>query len=168
MVDIDVASLVLRVALAVTMLAHGWNHAFGGGKLPGTARWFESIGIRPGRVHALFATLTELGAGTLLALGLLTPLCAGAVVGTMVVALVANHLKNGFFIFRPGEGYEYVLFIILASTALGALGGGRVSLDHALGLDASLHGWAGLGAALGIGAGGGGLLLATCWRPARA
>jgi hypothetical protein len=32
---------------AGTMIAHGWNHAFGGGKLPGTARWFESIGIRP-------------------------------------------------------------------------------------------------------------------------
>ena len=44
-------------------------------------------------------------------LGLFTPLAAAAVVGTMVVALVANHAKNGFFIFRPGEGDEYVLMI---------------------------------------------------------
>ena len=32
------------------------------------------LGIRPGRVHALLATATEIGAGALLVLGLLTPL----------------------------------------------------------------------------------------------
>ena len=138
----DIAALVLRIAVGGTIMAHGWNHAFGGGKLPGTARWFESIGIRPGRVHALMATVTELGAGALLVLGFLTPLAAGAVVGTMLVALVANHLRNGFFIFRPGEGYEYVLMISLVCVALGALGGGRASLDHATGLH--VPGWAGL------------------------
>ena len=63
---VNIATLVLRLVLGGTMIAHGWNHAFGGGKLPGTARWFESIGIRPGRVHALAATVTELGAGVLL------------------------------------------------------------------------------------------------------
>jgi putative oxidoreductase len=144
-------------------MAHGWNHAFGGGKLPGTARWFESIGIRPGHVHALMATVTELGAGALLLLGFLTPLAAGAVVGTMLVALVANHLRNGFFIFRPGEGYEYVLMISLVSIALGALGGGRASLDNAIGLH--IPGWAGFLITAGLGAGGAGLLLATSWRP---
>src|SRR5580700_5040467 len=72
--SVDIAALVLRLVVGGTMIAHGWNHAFGGGRLPGTARWFESIGIRPGRVHALFATVTELGAGMLLVLGLLTPL----------------------------------------------------------------------------------------------
>ena len=85
--SVNIAALVLRLAVGGTMIAHGWNHAFGGGKLPGTARWFESIGIRPGRVHALAATVTELGAGALLLLGLLTPLAAAGVVGTMVVAL---------------------------------------------------------------------------------
>jgi putative oxidoreductase len=163
---VDYASLFLRAALGITMLAHGYNHAFGGGKLPGTARWFESIGIRPGRVHALLATVTELGAGTLLILGLFTPLAAAGVVGVMMVALIANHLKNGFFIFRPGEGYEYVLFITLSAFAMGALGGGKVSLDHAFGLHLGgwLYGGRGLAvAALGVlGAAG---LLVTCWRP---
>ncbi len=84
--SVNIAALVLRLVVGGTMIAHGWNHAFGGGKLPGTARWFESIGIRPGRVHALFATVTELGAGALLVAGLLTPLAAAGVVGTMVVA----------------------------------------------------------------------------------
>jgi putative oxidoreductase len=161
--NVDIAALVLRLVVGGTMMAHGWNHAFGGGKLPGTARWFESIGIRPGRVHALFATVTELGAGLLLVVGLLTPLAAAGVVGTMVVALVANHLKNGFFIFRPGEGYEYVLMITLVSCAIGALGAGGWSLDRVAGF--SVDGWAGLAIAALAGTGGGGLLLATCWRP---
>jgi putative oxidoreductase len=160
------ASLFVRAALGITMVAHGYNHAFGGGKLPGTARWFESIGIRPGRLHALLATVTELGSGTLLLLGFLTPLAAAGVVGTMLVALIANHIKNGFFIFRPGEGYEYVLFIVLTGFAAGAIGGGKVSLDHAFGLH--LHGWlyGGKGLAVtAIGAVGAALLLVTCWRP---
>ena len=143
MVSVNIAALVLRLVVGGTMMAHGWNHAFGGGKLPGTARWFESIGIRPGRVHALFATVTELGAGALLVLGLLTPLAAAGVVGTMLVALVANHAKNGFFIFRPGEGYEYVLMITLVSCAIGALGAGDWSLDHAAGFSVHRLGGAG-------------------------
>ena len=53
MISVNIAALVLRLAVGGTMIAHGWNHAFGAGKLPGTARWFESIGIRPGRMHAL-------------------------------------------------------------------------------------------------------------------
>jgi putative oxidoreductase len=161
--SVNVAALVLRLAVGGTMMAHGCNHAFGGGRLPGTARWFESIGIRPGRVHALFATVTEIAAGLLLVLGLLTPLAAAAVVGTMVVALVANHARNGFFIFRPGEGYEYVLMIILVACALGALGGGAWSVDHAIGF--SLRGWSGLALAVAAGGSGAALLLGTCWRP---
>jgi putative oxidoreductase len=160
------ASLFLRAALGITMLAHGYNHAFRGGKLPGTARWFESIGIRPGPVHAVLATATELGAGAFLLLGFLTPLAAAGVVGTMLVALIANHLRNGYFIFRPGEGYEYVLFLVLSGFAMGALGGGKVSLDHALSLH--LHGWLAGGRGLAVaavGAVGALVLLAACWRP---
>jgi putative oxidoreductase len=170
--NVDIAALALRVALGITMLAHGYNHAFGGGKLPGTARWFESIGIRPGRVHALLATLTELGVAPLLFLGLATPLAAAGVLGVMVVALIANHLKNGYFIFRPGEGYEYVLFITFAALGLGALGAGSWSLDSVLAdsvddLGRWLGVWRWLGVTAAVGGGGAALLLATCWRPNR-
>ena len=163
MVCVSLSALVLRLVVGGTIVAHGWNHAFGGGKLPGTARWFDSIGIRPGRVHALFATITELGAGALLILGLLTPLAAAGVVGTMVVALVANHARNGFFIFRPGEGYEYVLMITLVCCAIGALGGVACSLDHLVSI--RIEGWAGLALAALAGGGGAALLLTTSWRP---
>jgi putative oxidoreductase len=59
---LDLTALLLRVIVAITMLAHGWNHAFGGGRIPGTARWFASIGMRPPLLHAYAATVTELGA----------------------------------------------------------------------------------------------------------
>src|SRR5262249_42099058 len=136
--ELDGAAALLRVALGVVMLAHGWNHAFGGGKLAGTARWFASMGLRPPMMHALFSALTELAPGAALLLGLLTSLQCGAVVGIMTVAFVTNHRKNGYFIFRPGEGYEYVLTLALAATALGVLGPGQWSLDHALGIEDDL------------------------------
>ena len=160
----DVGSLLLRVIVGATLVAHGYNHVWRGGRLAGTARWFESIGIRPGRVHALLASVTELAGGVLLVVGLLTPLAAAAAVGTMAVALVANHLRNGFFIFRPGEGYEYVLMIIVVGLAIGALGGRQASFDHALGLADDLEGGLGLALAGGLGGGGAAVLLATCWR----
>jgi putative oxidoreductase len=164
----DAASLVLllfRIAVGVVFLAHGYNHIFGGGKIAGTARWFAGLGMRPGILHAWVASLTEVGAGLLLVAGLLTPLAAAGVVGVMLVAWITNHRKNGFFIFRPGEGYEYVMTLTFAGIALAGLGGGRFSLDHALGL-LDPPGWWGVGlAAAGIA--GALLLLVGFWRPTR-
>jgi putative oxidoreductase len=157
-------SLALRVALAAVFLAHGYNHIFGGGKIAGTGRWFASLGMRPGILHAWFASLTELGAGVLLLAGLATPIACAGVIGTMVVAWITNHLRNGFFIFRPGEDYEYVMTLTLTSVALSGVGAGRWSLDHALGWFQP-PGWLGLGGAVVAGAGGAAGLLATCWRP---
>ena len=162
----DVAALLLRVILGVVMFAHGWNHVFRGGKLPGVARWFGSLGFKAPGLQAALASYTELGVGVLLPLGLLTPLAAAGVVGTMFVALVANHARNGFFIFRPGEGYEYVLTLIIAALALGALGGGDWSVDAAL--DVDLTQWEGLAITAGAGLGLGAAVLALFWRPAPA
>ena len=160
---VDIAALLLRLVLGGTMLAHGWNHAFGGGKIPGTTRWFASIGMRPAWVHAYVATLTEIGSGVLLLLGLLTPLAAAGVLGTMLVALVTAHLRNGFFIFRPGQGYEYVLMICVVAVALAGTGAGWLSLDHALGYPIS--GWVSYVVAAGAGGIGAALTLLTSWRP---
>ena len=161
---VDIAALLLRAVLGGTMLAHGWNHAFGGGKIPGTTRWFASIGMRPAWVHAYVATLTEIGSGVLLLLGLLTPLAAAGVLGTMLVAFVTAHLKNGFFIFRPGQGYEYVLMICVVAIALAGTGAGWLSVDHALRYPIS--GWVAFAVCVGAGVIGAALTLLTSWRPA--
>src|SRR5262245_27886023 len=94
---INLGLLMIRALLGVVMVAHGYNHSFGGGKIAGTARWFGSMGMRPPIVHAWMASLVELGGGALLLAGLLTPLAAAGVVGVMTVAFVINHRKNGFF-----------------------------------------------------------------------
>src|SRR5919205_3696523 len=130
----NLSMLLLRVVLGVVFLAHGINHVFRGGKIAGTARWFESLGMKPGVLHAWLASLTEIGSGALLLVGLLTPLAGAGVVGTMLVAWITNHLKNGFFISRPGEGYEYVMTLTLLGLAVAGLGAGEWSIDHAAGI----------------------------------
>ena len=166
MSDLDAINfglLVVRCWVGVVMLAHGIRHIFGGGKIAGTGGWFASLGMKPGIVHAWLASVTEIGAGAALVLGLLTPLGAAGVIGTMFVAFVTNHFKNGFFIFYKGEGYEYVTTLIFAAIAIGALGAGEWSLDNALDIE-HMHGKRGLEIAL-IGFVGALGLLAGFWRP---
>ena len=157
---------VFRCAVGAVMLAHGWNHIWGGGKIEGTAGWFTSLGMKPGILHAWLASIAELLAGACLVLGLLMPLAGAAVIGTMTVALVTNHRGNGFFIFRPGEGWEYVMTLIAAGFVLAVVGAGEWSLDHALGIfDPPAAD--GLWIALVAGFGGAAALLGLFWRPER-
>ena len=162
---VDLALLVFRCGIGAVMLAHGVNHVVGGGKIAGTARWFESMGMKPPLVQAWLASLTEVGAGVMLVFGLLTPFGGAGVVGVTTVAWAINHRGNGFFIFRPGEGWEYVMTLLLSGITLGGIGPGAWSLDDALGIDDDLSGTAGLLFAAVAGLGGAAVLLATCWRP---
>lgn len=162
---IDLALLVFRCGIGAVMLAHGINHIWGGGKIEGTAGWFGSMGMRPALVQAWLASVTEIGAGALLVLGLFTPLGAAGVVGVMAVAGAINHRGNGFFIFRPGEGWEYVMTLGLCGVVLGAVGPGSWSLDDAFDISDDLTGWTGLLLSAGAGVVGAALLLAVSWRP---
>lgn len=161
---VNFALLVFRIAAGAVMLAHGINHIFGGGRIAGTAGWFESLGMRPGPVHAWLASITEIGAGALLVLGLGTPFGGAGIVGVMLVAWITNHRGNGFFIFRPGEGWEYVMTLTFCGLALAVVGSGQWSLDHAIGFE-DPPGVSGLVTALVLGGGGAAALLALFWRP---
>ena len=156
--------LVVRVSVGATMIAHGYNHIYRGGRIKGTAGWFASLGMKPGILHAWLASLTELAAGLGLVVGLLTPLAAGALVGTLTVAFITNHRKAGFFVFRrPTEGWEYLMNLIAASFAIGCIGAGRWSLDRAFKIH--FNGWNGFLFTIVIGIGGALSLLAMFWRP---
>lgn len=159
----DTALLLLRLVVGVTMVLHGVNHWLGGGKIAGTAGWFEGLGLRHGVLQAWASVVTEIGAGVLLVIGLLTPLACAAVVSVMLVAALLAHRRNGFFVMR--DGYEYVLVLATVCVALGLLGPGEISVDHAL--DIEVNGWAGSAIALGVGVGATALLLAGTWRPTR-
>lgn len=131
----DLALLLIRLWLAVTFLGHGGQKLFGwfgGGGPSGTARHFESLGIRPGQFWAVLAGLGEFGGGVLVGLGLLTPLGALAIIMTMVVAITASTGRQGFWI--QNGGYEYNLFLIIVSLALILTGPGAFALDPLLGV----------------------------------
>lgn len=163
--ELDTAATLLRFALGVVMLAHGWNHLFGPGGVDGTAKWFDSMGLRPPKVHAVTSGLTEIAAGACLFLGFLTSLQCGAVVSIMIVAFMTAHRSNGFFIFKPGQGYEYVGFLAITAIALAVLGPGSWSVDEALGIADDLDGCVGLALSAGLGLVASAGLLATSWRP---
>src|SRR5688500_6242748 len=144
--------LVLRVVLGLTLAAHGMQKLagrFGGYGLNGTGQFFEKLGFVPGKRSAFLAGLAETGGGLLLVLGLATPVAAAAVVATMLVAVVAVHLKQGFF--ATGGGYEYPLVLGLAALSLAFTGPGALSLDAALGIEFA-------GAAVGVAALGAGVI----------
>jgi putative oxidoreductase len=157
------ALLLVRLVVGVTMIAHGMNHWRGGGRIEGTARWFSGLGLRHGRLQAWMSVVTEVGAGALLVIGLLTPLACAAVISVMLIAGLLAHRPNGFFVFR--DGYEYVLVLSVACLALAAVGPGKLSVDYAAGI--TITGWTGGGVALGVALVATAGMLATFWRPQR-
>jgi putative oxidoreductase len=156
-----VALFLIRAVVGVTMIAHGYNHWRGGGRIAGTARWFSGLGLKYGVLQAWMSVVTEIGAGLLLILGLFTPLACAAVISVMLVAGLLAHRPNGFFVFK--DGYEYVLMVSVVCLALAAFGPGRASLDNAAGIE--ITGWAGAGIALGVAVAATAGMLATFWRP---
>ncbi|MCU1392220.1 MAG: DoxX family protein [Ilumatobacteraceae bacterium] len=157
------ALLVVRVFFGLSLAAHGYNKFFGGGKLTGTAGWFGSIGMKWPKWQARMAATTEVGAGVLLALGLATPFAAAGFIGVMIVAIVVAHRKNGFFVFKPGQGWEYCASIAVLAFAIGTIGAGKYSIDHAIHKDVS--GWTGAIITAALGIGGAAAQLAISYRP---
>jgi putative oxidoreductase len=119
--------LALRAIIGVVFLAHGLDKL---DDMAGTERFFDSLGIPAPALMAPVATITEVVAGVLLIIGLLTPLAGVALAIDMAVALVAAHADGGFFV--TDGGYEYVLVLGVATLSLAATGPGRFSLDAAL------------------------------------
>jgi len=130
----DIGLLLLRLTTGLTLAAHGAQKLFGwfgGPGLGSTAQFFEVLGFPPGRRHALMAGLVEIGGGLLLALGLITPFPAAAIICVMLVGAVSVHVKNGFF--AQNGGYEYALFLGIAALTLAFTGPDSLSLDALLG-----------------------------------
>ncbi|MEI5131485.1 DoxX family protein [Streptomyces libani] len=127
----DAGLLLLRLALGLTMAAHGAQKLFGwfgGPGLDGTGQFFTMSGYPAGRTMAVVAGLTETLGGLGLAAGLLTPLAGAAVVGTMINALA---VKWGGGFFAP-KGVEYELLLTVGAAALTLTGPGRCAIDRFL------------------------------------
>ena len=161
--DVNLALLLVRVVVGVTLAAHGYNKFFGGGRIAGTARWFEAIGMRPGRIHAAVAATGEIAAGLALAAGLLTSFAAAGFVGLMAVAYWVAHRGKGFFVFS--DGWEYTAVLAAVAVAIAMIGPGDWSLDNVAGIADVTDGWVGLAVSLGGGLAAAALLLVLFYRP---
>jgi len=115
--NVDLAIFVLRVVV--------------GGVVAG---WFNGIGLRPGILWAVVATLAEAGGGTLMVLGLGGPLGPGVVAGDLVVVAIVAHWSQGFWAGGGKVGWEFPVPLAAAAFAVALIGNGAWSLDRLLGL----------------------------------
>jgi len=146
-----IGRLLLRLVVGGYFVGHGTQKLFGwfgGHGLEGTGQFFENLGLRPGKRHALAAGAAEAGGGTLIVLGAATPLAAAVITSTMLTAIHRVHLKNGPWL--TDQGYEYNLVLIAAVLALAETGPGSPSVDTARGSKMYGPGWAAVALLLGI------------------
>jgi putative oxidoreductase len=137
-----IGRLLLRLTVGGFFFGHGTQKLFGwfgGHGLEATSQGFEQIGLHPGKRTAIAAGAGEAGGGTLLALGLATPLAASALTATMLTAIKTVHGKNGPWL--TNGGYEYNVVLIAAALILVEVGPGEHSLDAKLGRERSGTGW---------------------------
>jgi putative oxidoreductase len=137
--------LLVRVVVGLAFVGHGTQKLFGwfGGHGPqGTGGFFASRGYRAPVLMAVAAGLCETAGGTLLALGFVTPFAGALLATVMINAIVSVTLKKAFML-----GSELEIAYLAVAVGLAATGGGRFSIDRALGLDDDLSGlWCGVGA----------------------
>jgi putative oxidoreductase len=108
---------LLRVALGVMWIAHALLKLLVF-TLPGTAQYFESVGFPGFLAYPVFAA--ELLGGIALLAGFRTQWVSWGLVPIMAVAAWV-HAPNGWVHTSPGGGWEYPVFLIVASIALGLL-----------------------------------------------
>jgi putative oxidoreductase len=137
--------LILRLVMGLTLASHGAQKlfgSFGGPGVAGTSGMFGKLGYRWPVAMAYLAGAAELFGGLLFAAGVLTPFAALALIVVMLNAVITVHWSKGFF--ATAGGYEYNVAIMAIAAAVAALGPGRYSVDHALGIAGSLSGawWA--------------------------
>jgi putative oxidoreductase len=125
-------TLPIRVGAGIIFAAHGSQKLFGwfgGYGLEATAGWMDSIGLAPGILMASLAGGAEFVAGLMLIVGLLVRPAALILAITMIVAIIAVHLENGFFM--ATNGFEFALSLLVICAALAVRGAGSFSIDKA-------------------------------------
>ncbi|OFZ92982.1 MAG: hypothetical protein A2Z64_09745 [Betaproteobacteria bacterium RIFCSPLOWO2_02_67_12] len=120
------AALVLRLALGVMFIAHALLK-YTVFTLPGTVKFFESLGLPGPLAYLTFAA--ELVGGALILAGLGSRYAAAALVPVLIGATWA-HAGNGWLFSAPNGGWEYPAFLAAAAIAQALLGDGRYALAN--------------------------------------
>ncbi|MBF4553102.1 DoxX family protein [Corynebacterium suicordis] len=128
----DGVLLLLRLALGVIAIAHGWNRVFQQGMDGGTGtiELFRAAGAPAPGVLAWLTAGVEMLGGAMVVAGLLTTAAAGALALVTAVSFYFFHMSNGFF--AVNNGMELPLLIIVCCLTIVVFGAGRASLDRAL------------------------------------
>ncbi len=159
---VDVALLVVRIALAWIFIYYGAAKLFGA--FPGagphgihqtTLYMANSAHLRPGGFFAVLAGLIEFGGGIAMALGLGTRLAGLALFGDMVMAMITVTWVTGINSAGSPPGYQINLALAALALAAALIGAGRFSLDavmarvigRAVEVDSSKGGFADSGSA---------------------
>ena len=138
----DLGLLVLRLALAAVLVAHGAHVLFGflpgpgigSGGLADTAARYAQWHLQPAYVLAIVAGLTQLVGGVLIAVGWFTRWAAAAALIYIGVGIWVEHRKWGMFlnwVMAPGQGHglEYSILFAGALMCLILAGAGDASID---------------------------------------
>lgn len=120
------AALVLRLSLGLMFVAHALLKLFVF-TLPGTAQFFQSLGLPGVLGYAVFAA--ELVGGLLLIAGVGTRWIAAALVPVLLGATWA-HVGNGWTFSAPNGGWEYPAFLTVAAIVQALLGEGAYALSN--------------------------------------
>lgn len=103
---------LLRISLGIMFIAHSVILKYFMYTLAGTAQYFASIGLPASLAYVVFA-LEAIG-GVLLVLGIGTRWVALGLVPVLIGATWA-HIGNGWVFSNADGGWEYPLFLIVAS-----------------------------------------------------
>ena len=117
---------LLRVSLGVMWISHALLKLLVF-TLPGTAQFFASHGFPGFLAYPVFAV--EILGGIALVLGIYARQVALALVPVMAAAATV-HIHNGWVFTSTGGGWEYPVFLIVASIALWLLGDGAAALKR--------------------------------------
>lgn len=121
------AALVLRVSLGLMYIAHSLVLKYFVFTLPGTAQFFESLGLPGALAYVTF--WAELLGGVALVAGIGTRVVALALIPVLAGATWV-HAANGWVFSAANGGWEYPVFLIAASLVLALLGDGRYALSN--------------------------------------
>lgn len=127
---------MVRVVVGALIAGHGLQKVagwFGGPGVNGHAEALRSLGYRRPRTLSWVHGVAETAGGVLLAVGLLTPLAAAAILAVMLNAAVVVHARNGLWVQQGG--YEYPLVLAALSAGIALTGPGAFALDAITGWD---------------------------------
>jgi putative oxidoreductase len=122
-------TLILRIGLGVIYVAHSLYLKLLVFGLEGTAQFFQSIGLPSPLAYGVF-TVEAVG-GVALILGFRTRWAAAALLPVALGATWA-HLGAGWLFSSPGGGWEYPLFLTIATLVQFLLGDGAYAIRRSI------------------------------------